>query len=457
MYDSQLNDSQATWTRAVDSIATLASLVDHVVANSDGATATAWLADLQLASRRLDAARLRLVGLVDRSGVWSERGYLSPASYLRHELRVDHTAARTDLRASQELARLPHLAAALAAGLVSRAAVDRIISVGTRNPTRESLLPHFEEVFTDIAATQPFALLVRALTQWAEQVDPQSIIDGEDRAHSRRYLNLTRYGDGWLVDGFLTIEQGTAVAAALNATIAKTRRGAESKTDNAGRPNDDFSQLTDLPQAPGQARADALADLAMLACSAADLPDCGGIRPTVIVTVPLDRLQADCTEPVLPQRRTAASHGTPGCSPLPDRLPERAFEDCSAFVSVSNGPGTTLVSARTAQRLACDCTIHRLVLNPDGMPLDVGRATRVIGKHLRIALNQRDKGCVYPGCERPPGWTEAHHLVPWSDGGSTSIENLALLCSRHHHMIHESSHTITMTPEGRPKITKRRW
>ncbi|MEI8082220.1 MAG: HNH endonuclease, partial [Actinomycetes bacterium] len=162
-------------------------------------------------------------------------------------------------------------------------------------------------------------------------------------------------------------------------------------------------------------------------------------------TVPLTRLQAPCTTPVIPTPTT----GTPPTV--------RTWPGSGITASVSNGPGDFLISARTAQRLTCDCTIHRLVLDPAGMPLDVGRSTRTIPKQIRIALNQRDQGCAYPGCERPPGWCAAHHIQHWAHGGETSLQNLVLLCDRHHHKIHDTNHTITTEPGRKPVITKPRW
>ena len=500
-----MDDSVARWAAAIGAVSEVVGLVEQVAEHGDGVTAAAWLADAQVAVRRLDAARVRLVGVMDRSGVWAEQKFVSPASFLRHELRVEHGAARADLKAAAVLGRLPALAGAFAAGTVSRAAVDRIISVGTRNRTREELLPKFEAIFTDVAVTQSFAILVRMLTLWADQVDPLPIIDDEDRAYERRYLNLTRVTDGWHVEGFLSPEQGAAVAAALNAVITRTRRAANARIDDPDATPDDpdasdvfeadgadggtadpdgaapgasdgaagdsdasnpdafdvglldpgpgLAVVTDWPQDPSQARADALVDLARLAAATGNLPECGGVAPMVVVTVPLARLESDCTTPAADADHGGANHG--GADHSGDSAD--LFENRSAFVSASNGPGQFLVSAKTAQRLTCDCMVHRLVLDPAGLPLDVGRSTRAIPKQLRIALNQRDGGCAYPGCERPPGWTQAHHVEHWARGGLTAIDNLILLCARHHATVHDTEHTITIEPGRRPVITKPRW
>ncbi len=123
----------------------------------------------------------------------------------------------------------------------------------------------------------------------------------------------------------------------------------------------------------------------------------------------------------------AAIAGGPG-RPRPERL--------GPTWTLGNGPGTGPLAACEAAWLTCDATITRLVLDPASRPLDLGRTTRTIPAHLRRALDARDGGCVIPGCDRPPGWCEAHHITHWADGGNTALDNLALTCSKHHHELH---------------------
>ncbi len=73
-----------------------------------------------------------------------------------------------------------------------------------------------------------------------------------------------------------------------------------------------------------------------------------------------------------------------------------------------------------------------MVLGPASEVLDVGRAERLVTPELRDALIARDKGCVFPGCDAPPGRSDAHHITPWWAGGTTSLANLVLLCHTHH-------------------------
>ena len=95
------------------------------------------------------------------------------------------------------------------------------------------------------------------------------------------------------------------------------------------------------------------------------------------------------------------------------------------------------VSSRTVERLACDSAITRVLLDQDSVVIDVGRAKRVVSGPARRALHARDRHCTWPGCDRPASWSAAHHVVHWTHGGTTDLDNLVLLCHRHRWMVHE--------------------
>ena len=82
--------------------------------------------------------------------------------------------------------------------------------------------------------------------------------------------------------------------------------------------------------------------------------------------------------------------------------------------------------------LACDAKIIPAVLGSKSQVLDVGAAARLFPTAVRRAIVLRDKGCVWPGCDRPAGWCDAHHVDFWANGGPTSFDNGVLLCRRHH-------------------------
>jgi hypothetical protein len=99
---------------------------------------------------------------------------------------------------------------------------------------------------------------------------------------------------------------------------------------------------------------------------------------------------------------------------------------------------TEPVSASTVNQLVCDSGFQRLVLGPGGEVLELGTTERLFDRAQRRALAVRDGGWVWPGCNAPPSWCEAHHFVEWVKGGLTDVDNGVLLCSADHHMLHAS-------------------
>jgi hypothetical protein len=124
------------------------------------------------------------------------------------------------------------------------------------------------------------------------------------------------------------------------------------------------------------------------------------------------------------------------------------LEQTLAGGSLDNGDRVT---PATVRRIACYADLIPAVLNTVGIPLDLGRTHRLITASLRTALTERDRGCCFPGCDRPAGWTQAHHAVHWSAGGPTCLDNLLLLCRFHHGEVHRpGGWTVYMAPDGLP-------
>ncbi len=111
----------------------------------------------------------------------------------------------------------------------------------------------------------------------------------------------------------------------------------------------------------------------------------------------------------------------------------------------STGAATTLggldtgshLAPETVRRLACDASVIPVVLGSQGEVVDLGRAIRLFTPAQTRRLWLRDGGCTYPGCGAPPAWTDGHHLVHWADFGPTNLDNAALLCERHHTIVHQ--------------------
>lgn len=110
------------------------------------------------------------------------------------------------------------------------------------------------------------------------------------------------------------------------------------------------------------------------------------------------------------------------------------------------------ICAAAVRRLACDATILPVLLSTDGVPLDVGRAIRVFTKELRRAVELRDGGCAFPGCERPASWRQVHHIVHWVLGGPTCLDNGVLLCGARHRFIHRGEWHVRLGHDRRPEL-----
>ena len=115
------------------------------------------------------------------------------------------------------------------------------------------------------------------------------------------------------------------------------------------------------------------------------------------------------------------------------------------------------VSMETSRRLACDASLVHMRHDADDNVLDVGRKTRTIPPSIRRALAARDTACRFPGCTSRR--CDAHHVEHWADGGATRLDNLVLLCRRHHRAIHEGGFRVTrgragaltfLRPDGAP-------
>lgn len=223
----------------------------------------------------------------------------------------------------------------------------------------------------------------------------------EDVVRRERYLSMSWVEEGrrLLLQGSLPAEEGATVQAALE------------------RIADSYPLFSEDGKLPGAAalKADALVELART--RVADDPDPD--RATVVIDMPLSTLTNDGV-------------GAP----------------------VNGG----LMSSDVMQRLVCDARLQAVVRDQAGTVLGVGRATRTVPPHLRRVLDKRDRGCRFPGCTNTR-FVDAHHIVRWSDGGSTDLTNLVLLCRAHHRLVHRQRLMIEGDPgdsirfvddEGRP-------
>ena len=240
---------------------------------------------------------------------------------------------------------------------------------------------------------------------------PEESAENAANKRAGQQVNLSETLDGrWRLDGWLDAEAGLIVSQAIAGFLRKPDPEGDLRTESVG-----------------SRRAEALVQLARHAGAHAET--ChgeGGGRHTIIVGFSYQGLLDGL--------------GTAG-TPDGQRLP-----------------------AAAARRMACDAGIIPAVFGSDSEVLDFGRRTRHIPTGLRHFLVTRDGGCTWPGCDRPPSYTEAHHREEWlKDQGKTAPDNLDLLCTHHHHNVHEGGWTMTIgndpdrtpwfwPPDGRPPL-----
>jgi hypothetical protein len=221
----------------------------------------------------------------------------------------------------------------------------------------------------------------RDLLRWGlgllHRLAPRELEAEEERQHRRRYLRLPEAFDGgYEVEGYLDPIAGARLKTALEGIMGPRVKGEE--------------------RTPSQRRADALDELVTRVLDSGELPVRGGQRPHLTVTASLETLRANPGAPA-----ALLDWGWP-------------------------------ISGKAPRRIALDAEITPILVGPAGDPLHVGRRYRTATRKMRRALAERDRRCVWPGCDRPPTWSQSDHAVPWAQGGKTEIEGMRLLCTPHH-------------------------
>jgi hypothetical protein len=370
-------------------VSEIRSAVDALAAEdlhglTNGQTLERTAALVQLANR-VAAELTRTVRHGELTQAAEHDGLKSMRSWLIGHARLAPNDASKLVRSGRALEHFPAMATGFADGEVTAAQVDLVADAVrpadvARAQEQDVDLGAFDRDWATIAAGASHDVLKVAVQRFADALDP----DGPepDPTEGRR-LSIARHADGSVTGRFdLDAVGGEKVQAAIESIVQADRPKGDERTR-------------------AQQNADALVQLCDNQLASGHLPMLRTVKPHVVVTVDVEDLVDPATGP------DAA---------------------CTGF-------GATLSAAR-ARWVACDSTVTRIVLGPDGLPLDVGRTHRVVPSHLRKAVEQRDGHCVFAGCGAPTHWCDVHHLVEWINDGETSLDNSALLCERHHTKVH---------------------
>ena len=285
-------------------------------------------------------------------------------------------------------------------------------------PLGENIRARGVQVLLDEAKRLDATDLRKAGRRLIEVVDP----DGEERrnakamqreergAHLNRSLSITDDGlGGARIKGSCTAED----AATIRATLLPLSRPQPTTVPDCDPATCDIPGCRHDGRDPrdhGARLLDALVEACRRLQTAGVLPESHGASPRVNVTINLDDL------------RDQTGWGTTDTG-----------EDLS--------PGTV-------RTMACDAEVMPVALGSDSAVLDVGRMMRLVTAAIWYALVVRDQHCRFPGCTRPPIMGHAHHLIHWVDGGTTSLDNLVLLCGHHHRLVHAGPWTISQPRPG---------
>lgn len=364
---------------------------------------------------QINAATCRWLALAaeyERRGAHETCGFASCASWLAWRCSLTPRAAREQLRVARDLEELPLIRAEFASGRLSYSKVRALTRVA--DGAMESDLIELAHEST-AAQLERLMRAYRTATAETDQV-----------AAERRYLSTRWEDDGTLsVHGSLPADEGALLLKALE--LARDELFASYVAD--AESDGTLGAGGEPPAAPD--RADAMVALAETAIDRGVKAASGGDRHQVVIHVDATPRREDAAPAT--GHDGGADHGQGGGAPAEPRpLPGLTVNRASV--------DDTALSPEATRRLACDASIVSLV-EAGGEPLSVGRKTRSIPPAIRRALNSRDRCCAYPGCEQER-FVDAHHLRHWADGGETSLDNLVLLCRRHHRLVHEGGVTI---------------
>lgn len=368
---------------------------------------------------------LLMVGDFDaRGGLGWFGGLKSTAHWLSWACSMSPGTAREHVRVARALPEMPSTVAAFRAGRLSYSKVREITRVADRVD---------EDVLVDLARSMTASQLARTISSF-RAVDGSRL--GQDAVRQARWQVRE---DGMVeVRAVLPAEMGAEVVTALE--LALDRDGTEPpRADDA---TERAAEVTSTPSLE-QRRADALHSVARTFLDAEPDDRSGEDRHLVIVQVSAEAL----TRNVPAGTDAQPADDGPVSIDVPAGTLSRSAESAESAESAGQCGvlGMGPLEPRTAERLACTGKVAIAITDAGGEILHLGRSQRLATRAQRRALRLRDTTCTFPGCHQSRH-LDAHHIVPWSEGGPTDIDGLALLCRRHHVLVHEGGLRLVLNP-----------
>src|SRR5580700_7452718 len=388
------------------------ALVDESIDGFSTHALGADLIDIRRAIDRLEAEFVRRLHRFDRDHGAVADGGVGTVSWLRANAGMTGKTAAYRVHLARTLGELPATLDSARAGRASFTNVTMIAHLA-EDVGVERIAP-LEQILVSGAETLDPGRM-RVLTQHTRmRLDPDGVLAADNHAHERRWLDCDQtYGGVFVVRGEFDAESGMLLKTAIDA-LSQTTGPGDTRTGS-------------------QHRADGVLELVTARLRSGDHPDVHGQRPHLTLTVSAETLRT-------------GGHGAPaelsGVGPIHAHSARRIA--CDAVRTVVTVAPLTESAASTAWA-------DLMASSTQALPLSVGRATRTIPAHIRTALHLRDQGCRFPDCDRPPAWTDGHHIIHWADGGPTDLDNLVSLCRRHHRPVHEQGWRIAIA-DGRAVV-----
>ena len=406
MFDHLIPTGDGPLARAASALrAAVDELMTVELTGADNNELLAFARALEVEQRRLPAVGHRLIAVIGNRGIPAEAGCRNTDAFLRQLLRIAPAEATARVAHAELLGPRRSVLGEPLAPILERVAQAQ--QAGSLSDRHAQVIIRTLRELPDAVEAEHGEAVEKLLTEQAQILDPAELAtaahrivatvhpDGAQPADAehqrRRHASLRPNADG---SADLTMHLTPSCRAKFQVLA-----------DSLAAPRPSGIEGPD-PRTPGQRLHDAMEQIADRVLRAGELPPVGGLPVTLVITMTLNELEARAG------LATTAHDGT--------------------------------MSIAEALQLATEAEVVPVIMNDVGGILNYGRGKRLASRGQRLVLAARDRGCSFPGCTAPPGWTEVHHTVDWVDGGKTDVAQMCLLCKYHHRHFEQCGWQVEM-------------